>query len=186
MEADSSCASSIAGPQFVTAPVPARLNFQKDVRGLNDDAEMTLRLAESDSRLETMLAAQAAFREDVGMGEDVDDIVEDPKLSDSQKTDILQKALNMAASNGDGERVNKILDGKAKRFVDVNGPDEEGTSPLIYASCFVRSQAGLDLSRDWRRLIWGAMPGRDIMKWLLHCLTIVQILMYKIKISGAR
>jgi hypothetical protein len=58
-----------------------------------------------------------------------------------EKKDILQKALNMAASNGDVERIERILKGKAKEFVDIDAPDEEGTAPLIYASCFV--------SLDW-------------------------------------
>jgi ankyrin repeat protein len=43
----------------------------------------------------------------------------------------------MAASNGNTEQVAKLLSGKAKEYVDVNAPDEDGTPPLIYASCFV-------------------------------------------------
>lgn len=134
------CASSIAGPQFVTAPVPARLNFHNDSNDAVDDA---LRLAESDSRLETMLAAQAAFRGDLSLGEDEDKIAEDANMSVEHKTEVLQKALNMAASNGDVDKVKKLLEGKARLYVDVNGPDEEGTSPLIYASCFVGFFGGL-------------------------------------------
>lgn len=83
-----------------------------------------------------MLAAQAAHR-DGSASEDEDAVASSDKLSDAEKKDILQKALNMAASNGDVERIEKILSGDAKRFVDVNAPDEEGTAPLIYASCFV-------------------------------------------------
>lgn len=85
-----------------------------------------------------MLAAQAAHREEVDpVGPDEDDIALDEKLSDAEKRDILQKSLNMAASNGDVERVKKLVEGKARNYVDVNQPDEEGTVPLIYASCFV-------------------------------------------------
>jgi hypothetical protein len=43
----------------------------------------------------------------------------------------------MAASNGDVDRVRKLVQGEARTYVDVNKPDEEGTVPLIYASCFV-------------------------------------------------
>lgn len=85
-----------------------------------------------------MLAAQAAFREDIALGDDEGKIVDDEALPEEQKRAILQKTLNMAASNGDVDRVKRLLDGKARPYVDVNGPDEEGTSPLIYASCFVR------------------------------------------------
>jgi hypothetical protein len=86
-----------------------------------------------------MLAAQAAHR-DGSASEDEDAVASNTKLSDAEKKDILQKALNMAASNGDVERIEKILSGRAKSFVDVNAPDEEGTAPLIYASCFVSDQ----------------------------------------------
>jgi len=84
-----------------------------------------------------MLAAQAAFRDDLSLGENGDKVVDDKTMSEEQKTEVLQKALNMAASNGDVDKVKKLLEGKARPYVDVNGPDEEGTSPLIYASCFV-------------------------------------------------
>lgn len=84
-----------------------------------------------------MLAAQAAHREIESVGVDEDDIAMDGKTSELEKKDILQKSLNMAASNGDVERVRKLVNGKAREYVDVNLSDEEGTVPLIYASCFV-------------------------------------------------
>jgi hypothetical protein len=102
-----------------------------------DDESTTARLEDSDARLMEMLAAQAAHREMNTLGTDEDDIATDENLSDAEKRNILQKSLNMAASNGDVERVRKLVNGKAREFVDVNLPDEEGTVPLIYASCFV-------------------------------------------------
>ena len=83
-----------------------------------------------------MLAAQANHLSGPDL-EDEQAIINDDKLSDSEKKTMLQKALNMAASNGDVERVKKLLGGDAKPFIDVNSPDEDGTPPLIYASCFV-------------------------------------------------
>lgn len=83
-----------------------------------------------------MLAAQAAFNDGSGL-ENEDEVAGNAKLSDQAKTEHLQRALNMAASNGDEAKVKRILEGKGKKYVDVNAPDEEGTSPLIYASCFV-------------------------------------------------
>lgn len=86
-----------------------------------------------------MLAAQAAAHQ-AGHGvEDQDAIANDEKMSDDEKKDTLQKALNMAASNGDVNKVNSLLQGSCKDYVDVNMPDEDGTPPLIYASCFVSS-----------------------------------------------
>lgn len=84
-----------------------------------------------------MLAAQAAHREMDSLRTDDDDIALDDKLSEEEKKSILQKSLNMAASNGDVDRVRKLVNGHAHQYVDVNKPDEEGAVPLIYASCFV-------------------------------------------------
>lgn len=86
-----------------------------------------------------MLAAQAAHREVDSLGANEESVAGDEKLSDAEKRDTLQKSLNMAASNGDVRRVRKLVQGQAKNYVDVNMPDEEGTVPLIYASCFVRT-----------------------------------------------
>ena len=83
-----------------------------------------------------MLAAQAVHRQ-VGSADDTDAILQNHDLSESDKKKMLQKSLHMAASNGDSERVHALVTGSAKRFVNVNEPDEEGTVPLTYASCFV-------------------------------------------------
>lgn len=98
-----------------------------------------------------MLAAQAAHREGDSLGEDEERIATNDKLSEVEKKRILQKALNMAASNGDVERVRKLVQGLAKEYVDVNLPDEEGTVPLIYASCFVSYNYSCYLRRDVMR-----------------------------------
>lgn len=84
-----------------------------------------------------MLAAQAAHSSGPGF-EDEAAIAANEELSEDEKKKMLQKALNMAASNGNVTQVNRILAGKAKDYVDINAPDEDGTPPLIYASCFVR------------------------------------------------
>lgn len=115
-----------------------------------------------------MLAAQAAHSA-IGY-QDEDAIATDDKLSETEKRNMLQKALTMAASNGNLESVNKILDGKSAEFVDVNAADEDGTTPLIYASCFGHEtvvealiQAGADVNKQdrnqWSALMW-AMTNR--------------------------
>lgn len=83
-----------------------------------------------------MLAAQAAHREGIGI-EDEDAVATNEKLTDSEKKDTLQKALALAASNGDVQRIHKILNGTAKDLVDINAADDGGSAPLMYASCFV-------------------------------------------------
>lgn len=127
-------------------------------------------MEDSDARLMEMLAAQAAHREVDSLGADEESIAADEKLSDAEKKDILQRSLNMAASNGDVERVRKLVQGRAKDYVDVNMPDEEGTVPLIYASCFGHQDvvsalldAGAFVDRQdrnqWSALMW-AMTNR--------------------------
>lgn len=125
--------------QYITAPTPAKpitFDLHLDTPAY-DDAETYARIQDSDSRLMEMVAAQAHHREDGSPGQDEDVIATDDSLSVEQKKEILQKSLNMAASNGEVSRIQKLVGGRAKEFVDVNLPDEEGTVPLIYASCFV-------------------------------------------------
>lgn len=122
-------------------------------------------MEDSDSRLMEMLAAQAAHKEDGSAADDVEKVVNDEKLSDADKRKMLQSSLNMAASNGDVNIVKRLVSGKAKDFVDVNAPDEEGTAPLIYASCFGHQEvvqtllnAGADVDKQdrnqWSALMW--------------------------------
>ena len=125
--------------QFLTSPVPAQplaFNLSLDDHGF-DDESATQRLEDNDSRLIEMLASQAAHREDDSAGGDEDSVLNNESLPEIKKRTILQRFLHMAASNGDMERVGKLLHGAAKIYIDVNGPDEEGTAPIIYASCFV-------------------------------------------------
>ena len=129
----------IGQSQFLTTPILAKPlqfnNLSLDDNDYDDDVSAQ-KIGDSDTRLMEMLAAQAAHR-DGSATEDEDAVASNDKLSDDEKKEVLQKALNMAASNGDVERIQRILSGKAKAFVDLNAPDEEGTAPLIYASCFV-------------------------------------------------
>ncbi|KAK2785404.1 hypothetical protein FQN52_008464 [Onygenales sp. PD_12] len=171
--------------QFLTTPMPAKplsFNLALDDHSHDDDHSRYARhsyldhennnsLEDSDARLMEMLAAQAAHREvEAVAGVDEDDIATDERMTDSEKRDVLQKSLNMAASNGDVDRVRKLLEGKAREFVDVNLPDEEGTVPLIYASCFGHHEvvtalleAGAYVDKQdrnqWSALMW-AMTNR--------------------------
>lgn len=128
----------IGQSQFLTSPVVAKpLKFSDLSLDDNYDEDLTRGMSDSDTRLMEMLAAQAAHSSASGLDDD-EAIATNEKLSDEEKKEMLQKVLNIAASNGNVDQVNKILSGKAKQYVDVNAPDEDGTPPLIYASCFVR------------------------------------------------
>ncbi|KAL4980694.1 hypothetical protein BDW66DRAFT_124569 [Aspergillus desertorum] len=136
----------------------------------DNESTTTARLEDSDARLMEMLAAQAAHREVDSLDADEDAIAVDERLTDDRKREALQRSLNMAASNGDVERVRKLVQGKAKDYVDVNMPDDEGTVPLIYASCFGHQDvvaalldAGANVDQQdrnqWSALMW-AMTNR--------------------------
>ncbi|KAL3482361.1 hypothetical protein BJX99DRAFT_216891 [Aspergillus californicus] len=139
---------------------------------MDDDNESmtTARLEDSDARLMEMLAAQAAHREVDSLDADEDAVATDDTMTEERKKQVLQRSLNMAASNGDVQRVRKLLQGKAKDYVDVNMTDEEGTVPLIYASCFGHQDvvaalldAGSHVDQQdrnqWSALMW-AMTNR--------------------------
>ncbi|KAH8196644.1 hypothetical protein TruAng_009203 [Truncatella angustata] len=157
--------------QFLTSPMLAKpLRF--DELTLDDskyDQDITKGIADSDTRLMEMLAAQAQHQGGEGLV-DADAIAGDDKLSEDKKKKILQRSLAMAASNGDLEQVKAVLGGKAKSLVDVNAPDEDGTPPLVYASCFGHENvvqalvdAGVDVDKQdrnqWNALMW-AMTNR--------------------------
>ncbi|KAI9812353.1 MAG: hypothetical protein M1832_000441 [Thelocarpon impressellum] len=158
--------------QYLTTAVTAKpLEFKLPLEDVgNEEAQVGRKLEDSDSRLMEMLAAQAAHREDGSVAADEDAIAGDEKLGDAEKREMLQKTLNMAASNGDVARIGRLLGGKAKAFVDVDAPDEEGTAPLIYASCFGHEdvvaallEAGAKVDKQdrnrWSALMW-AMTNR--------------------------
>lgn len=126
-----------------------------------------------------MLATQARVSRNDTAEDAGDEVLGDSKLSDEQKKQMLQDFLFMAASNGDAQRVQRLVRGKASSYVDVNEVDSEGTPPLVYASCFGHKDVVLALldagamvdkqdRNQWSALMW-AMTNRhkDIAKTLL-------------------
>ncbi|KAI9674161.1 MAG: hypothetical protein M1817_001979 [Caeruleum heppii] len=164
--------------QIITSPLPSQpLDFKLSLQHGYDE-QPGQSLDDSDGRLMEMRAAQAAHRED-GSAADEDAIADNDKLPEADKRAMLQKVLNMAASNGDVDRIKRLLSGKAHAFVDVDALDEEGTAPLIYASCFGHEdvvaaliEAGAKVDKQdrnqWSALMW-AMTNRhkSIAKLLL-------------------
>jgi hypothetical protein len=164
--------------QFLTTPMPARplsFNLSLDDPTFGDDDMQ--QLEDSDSRLVQMLAHQARLKKD-NAGDEAK-VVADDKLSDEEKKEALHGLFTLAASNGELERVKRLLDGKTKEYININGPDAEGTPPLVYASCFGHEDVAAELIEQgatvdiqdknrWTPLMW-AMTNRhkNIVKLLL-------------------
>lgn len=119
-----------------------------------------------------------------GDGEDAgeaaeEDVLKDDKLSRDQKAKALQDFLFVAASNGDAQRIERLVRGPASDLVEIDAVDAEGTPPIVYASCFGHKEVVLGLlnagatvdqqdRNQWTALMW-AMTNRhkDIAKTLL-------------------
>jgi hypothetical protein len=158
--------------QFLTTPVPARplsFNLSLDDPSYGDEHAVQ-NLEDSDSRLVQMLANQARLKSDNPAAGDEAKVITDESLSVEEKKQSLQGLLNLAASNGDVERVKRLVGGDAKEYIDVDAHDADGTPPLIYASCFGHEDvvaalivAGADVDRQdrnrWSSLMW-AMTNR--------------------------
>lgn len=69
--------------------------------------------------------------------ESIEEILNNKELTKDSKTCKLQKVFLKSISSGDLEKVSSYLSNNAmKEFIDINGKDEDGTTPLIYAACF--------------------------------------------------
>ncbi|WPH00623.1 Hypothetical protein R9X50_00345300 [Acrodontium crateriforme] len=162
--------------QFLTAPSIAKpLNFNLALHEPDDYDHF----GDDDARISQIFAAQSLQVEDDGGEAEEEDVLNDEQLSDDQKKQALQDFLFMAASNGDAERVYRLVRGEGSKLIDIDGIDAEGTPPLVYASCFGHRdvvQTFLDAGatvdnqdrNQWTALMW-AITNRhkDIAKLLL-------------------
>ena len=166
------------GQSFLTTPMPARpLSFNLSLDDPSFGDEDMQQLEDSDSRLVQMLAHQARLKND-NAGDEAK-VVADDKLSHEEKREALQGLFTLATSNGELERVKRLLEGKAREYINIDGVDAEGTPPLVYASCFghedvaevlIEEGAKVDIQdkNRWTPLMW-AMTNRhkEIVKLLL-------------------
>jgi len=160
---------SLTGQFDLKLDTPLGLNYNGD-----EENDIQARLEDNERGFMNSYISSVRSQKSLGAGEsgdghsDDDAVAGDEKLPVDEKKTTLQRALNMAASNGDTERVRKLLGGRPKDFVHVNKPDDEGTVPLIYASCFgheavvtVLLDAGARVDEQdrngWSALMWSVM-----------------------------
>ncbi|CCJ30434.1 unnamed protein product [Pneumocystis jirovecii] len=83
------------------------------------------------SECETVLptAAKSTKNEDAS-------VLAEEFLTEEEKRGILQSAFIRAASHGDVERIESMLHGKAREYIDLDGRDESGGTAIIFAACY--------------------------------------------------
>ncbi|KAK9468766.1 hypothetical protein V1512DRAFT_203144 [Lipomyces arxii] len=146
----------------------------------DDDDDDDERVRESTRRLQLMLSATPPMPSPDEAEISVEMVLHDPGLSTDEKRDTLQHMLIAAASNGDTEQIRRLLDEQDSRsYVNVNIPDEDGTTALIYASCFGHEDVvrelvshGADLDQQdkfkWSPLMWATNNNREsIVRYLV-------------------
>ncbi|KAG0182812.1 hypothetical protein DFQ28_005261 [Apophysomyces sp. BC1034] len=158
--------------------------------------EMSQRMAESYRQLSAMLGnkidpAPSTSSSDKTDMQDyeppVEDDLEDESalqldgLDDATKRSKMTKVFTRAASSGDIEKVTRLLqDDKLKQYIDINARDDDGTTPLIYAACFGKTDiaqvllaggAKIDIqdSFGWSALMWATNNSHEgLVKILLE------------------
>ncbi len=165
--------------QFITAPTAAK-PFSLALNEPDGEDAFGRDFGNDDARVAEMLAARVRKASEADVVEtEEEDVLQDDKLSRDQKAQALQDFLFMAASNGDAQRVQRLVRGRASDLIKLDAVDAEGTPPLVYASCFghkdvvqalLNAGAIVDIQdrNQWTALMW-AMTNRhkDIAKILL-------------------
>ncbi|CAO3617501.1 unnamed protein product [Cunninghamella blakesleeana] len=115
--------------------------------------------------------------------EDLDEyqLLENKDIDDTTKKSKMTKLFWRASSAGDLEKVNLFLnDDQLKPFIDMDAKDEDGTTPLIYAACFGKTDiahallsagAKIDIqdSFGWSALMWATNNNHEqLVKILLE------------------
>ena len=125
------------GQSFLTTPMPARpLSFNLSLDDPSFGDEDMQQLEDSDSRLVQMLAHQARLKND-NAGDEAK-VVADDKLSHEEKREALQGLFTLATSNGELERVKRLLEGKAREYIDIDGVDAAHKLAILAALAFGR------------------------------------------------
>ncbi|KAK9450787.1 uncharacterized protein V1518DRAFT_425549 [Limtongia smithiae] len=155
----------------------ASLSRRAEEPGDEDDE----RARENTRRIQRMLSStKLEPAADADSTVSVEEVLRDPTTVRDEKSQILQHMLISAASSGDTGRVSRILEqSDARSYVDVNKPDEDGTTALILAACFghpeivrdlVASGANVDQQDKfkWSPLMWATNNNHtDIVRFLL-------------------
>ncbi|CAG8564133.1 772_t:CDS:2 [Ambispora leptoticha] len=111
--------------------------------------------------------------------EDEQAIILNKSMSEEEKKAKINSIFSSAVSNGNEERVSKMLE-NARDYIDIDAQDEDGTTPLIYAACFghgniafILLEAGAKVDAQdrngWTPLMWATNNNHsNTIQLLLH------------------
>ncbi|CAG8719021.1 3296_t:CDS:2, partial [Racocetra persica] len=123
-----------------------------------------------DDLLKSSLQASDLFLDPFGE-ENEKLILSNSSLSEEEKKAKINSIFSRAASNGNVEKVSRMLD-TAREYIDIDAQDEEGTTPLVYAACFGHDAVAFTLleagakvdAQDrfgWTPLMWATNNNHD-------------------------
>ncbi|KAG2236197.1 hypothetical protein INT48_003816 [Thamnidium elegans] len=112
-------------------------NLRKQYENMSYN-EMSLKLAENYKQLQELLGNRISIptTEESSDYEEEDDEEEEEEVDiEQQQKEEKTKLFLKSVSSGDVEKVKYYLEQEIDD-IDINGKDEDGTTPLIYAACF--------------------------------------------------
>ncbi|CAG8517476.1 5342_t:CDS:2 [Racocetra fulgida] len=123
-----------------------------------------------DDLLKSSLQASDLFLDPFGE-ENEKLILSNSSLSEEEKKAKINSIFSRAASNGNAEKVSRMLD-TVREYIDIDAQDEEGTTPLVYAACFGHDAVAFTLleagakvdAQDrfgWTPLMWATNNNHD-------------------------
>ncbi|KAI8366680.1 uncharacterized protein BYT42DRAFT_618186 [Radiomyces spectabilis] len=159
--------------------------------------EISQRLAESYKQLSEMLGSNMVLTPsstssdktdihtfDIPDEDDLDDensLVERSDLDADTRKSKMTKLFYRAASSGDLPKVTRLLsEDRYRQWIDIDAKDDDGTTPLIYAACFGKTDIAQALlsagaktdiqdSFGWSALMWATNNSHgDLVKVLLE------------------
>ncbi|GAA5817810.1 hypothetical protein MFLAVUS_011367 [Mucor flavus] len=155
-------------------------NLRKQYENMSYN-EMSLKLAENYKQLQELLGNRISIpttEESSDYDEDDDEEEEQVDIEQQQKEEKTKLFLK-SVSSGDVEKVKYYLEQEIDD-IDINGKDEDGTTPLIYAACFGKFEisqlllsAGANIDNQdahgWSALMWATTNNHEkLVKLLLE------------------
>ncbi|CEP15085.1 hypothetical protein [Parasitella parasitica] len=137
--------------------------------------EMSQHFAESNRQMSEMLSSTPS----TSTSQSLDDDLEAEQEEMDEETKKWTSLFSRAASNGDVIKVKEMLsDTSIRQHIDINARDKLGTPPLIYATCFGKTEiakilieAGAQIdaqdSSGWSALMWATNNSHEALVKIL-------------------